>query len=40
MQNSLKVLETDISKTVEAAQNQFAAGVENSNDNVKRVFGP
>lgn len=38
MQNSLKVLETDISKTVEAAQNQFAAGVENSNDNVKRVL--
>ncbi|WMW80689.1 methyl-accepting chemotaxis protein [Undibacterium cyanobacteriorum] len=38
MQNSLKVLETDISKTVEAAQNQFTAGVDNSNDNVRRVL--
>lgn len=38
MQNSLKVLEADISKTVEAAQNQFTAGVDNSNDNVRRVL--
>ncbi len=38
MQNSLKVLETDISKTVEAAQTQFTAGIDNSNDNVRRVL--
>lgn len=38
MQTSLKVLETDLAKTVEAAQTQFTAGVDNSNDNVRRVL--
>ncbi|MBC3883104.1 chemotaxis protein [Undibacterium sp. LX40W] len=38
MQSSLKVLETDLAKTVEAAQTQFTAGVDNSNDNVRRVL--
>ncbi len=38
MQTSLKVLETDLAKTVESAQTQFTAGVDNSNDNVRRVL--
>jgi methyl-accepting chemotaxis protein len=38
MQSSLKVLETDLNKTVEAAQKQFASGVEGSGNNVRNVL--
>ncbi|QJQ06286.1 chemotaxis protein [Undibacterium piscinae] len=38
MQSSLKVLETDLGKTVEAAQKQFASGVEGSGNNVRNVL--
>ncbi len=38
MQNSQKVLEEDLSKTVDAAKSQFTAGVDNSGDNVRKVL--
>ncbi len=38
MQNSLKVLEDDLKKTVDSAQAQFTAGVDHSGDNVRRVL--
>lgn len=38
MQTSLKILEDDLKKTVEAAQGQFKAGVDNSGDNVRKVL--
>lgn len=38
MQSMLKTLEADLTKTVEIAQKQFTAGVENSGDNVRNVL--
>jgi methyl-accepting chemotaxis protein len=38
MQSALKVLETDLEKTVASAQKQFTAGVEKSGDNVRNVL--
>ncbi|MCX7217829.1 MAG: chemotaxis protein, partial [Burkholderiales bacterium] len=38
MQSTLKLLETDLAKTVEAAQKQFAAGVDSSGNNVRNVL--
>jgi methyl-accepting chemotaxis protein len=38
MQSTLKLLETDLAKTVEAAQKQFTAGVESSGNNVRNVL--
>ena len=38
MQTTLKTLETDLNKTVETAQKQFAAGVESSGNNVRNVL--
>ena len=38
MQSTLKILETDLEKTVAASQKQFAAGVEHSGDSVRNVL--
>ena len=38
MQSALKILETELEKTVASAQKQFAAGVEKSGDNVRNVL--
>ena len=38
MQTALKILETDLTKTVDSAQKQFTAGVEHSGNNVRNVL--
>ena len=38
MQSTLKVLETDLAKTIDAAQKQFTAGVDSSGNNVRNVL--
>jgi methyl-accepting chemotaxis protein len=38
MQSALKILETDLDKTVATAQQQFTAGVERSGNNVRNVL--
>ena len=38
MQSALKILETDLEKTVASAQKQFASGVDKSGDNVRNVL--